>query len=245
MVDTFGLLARQQLTCGQYVHVSVESRAEGVGVVDRIAPWLPVLVAASANSPFWQGEDTGYASYRTIVWGLWPTAGPTGGFGDEARYDAAMDDGMLYFDARLSARYPTVEIRVADVCCDVDDAVLIVVLSRALVESAAKSWRAGEPALDLRPDLLKAASWGAARYGLAGNLFDPVARRSIPAFELLDHLVARLEPELRLYGDLELAKVGVDRLRHNAVGAAAQREAFAVNNSLHEVVVDAVRRTLL
>ena len=254
MVDTFGLLARQQLTCGQHVHVSVSSRAEGVAVLDRIAPWLPVLVAASANSPFWQGRDTGYSSYRTIVWGLWPTAGPTGGFGDEAGYDAviaelldsgaAMDDGMIYFDARLSARYPTVEIRVADVCCDVDDAVLIAVLCRALVETAAAAWRAGEPAPQLRPELLKAATWRAARYGLGGSLFDPLRRATVPAFELLDSLVDRLEPALQLGGDLDLARAGVDRLRHHVSGAAAQREALR-GGSLHDVVVDAVRRTLL
>lgn len=254
MVDTFGLLARQQLTCGQHVHVSVESRAEGVAVLDRIAPWLPVLVAASANSPFWQGQDTGYSSYRTIVWGLWPTAGPTGGFGNEAGYDAvladlrasgaAMDDGMIYFDARLSAHYPTVEIRVADVCCDVDDAVLVAVLCRALVEAAASAWRAGEPAPQVRPELLKAATWRAARYGMGDTLFDPLRRRTVPAFDLLDALVDRLEPALRLTGDLELARAGVDRLRHSAVGAAAQREAFR-GNDLYDVVVDAVRRTLL
>jgi carboxylate-amine ligase len=255
MLDRFGLLAREQLTCGQHVHVSVESRTEGVAVLDRIAAWLPMLVAISANSPFWQGHDTGYCSYRTIVWGRWPTAGPTGGFGDEAGYDAAiadllesgaaLDDGMIYFDARLSARYPTVEIRVADVCCDVQDAVLIAILSRALVETAATEWRNGEPALDLRSNLSKAANWQAARYGLGGSLFDPLSRRAVPAFELLDELVDRLEPALRLAGDMELAGAGVDRLRHNAVGAAAQREVFNGSNSLHDVVVDAVRRTLL
>lgn len=255
MVDTFGLLARQQLTCGQHVHVSIESRTEGVAVIDRIAPWLPVLIALSANSPFWQGADTGYASYRTIVWGLWPTAGPSGTFGDEAGYDAAiadllesgaaMDHGMIYFDARLSARYPTVEIRVADVCADVNDAVLVAVLCRALVESAATAWRAGERAPDVRPDLLKAATWQAARYGLGGSLFDPLARRAVPAFDLLEILLARLEPALRLSGDFDLARAGVDRLRHHAGGAAAQREVFSGSNSLPEVVADAVRRTLL
>ncbi len=61
MKDEFGLLARQQLTCGQHVHVSVESREEGVAVIDRIRVWLPLLIALSSNSPFWQGADTGYA----------------------------------------------------------------------------------------------------------------------------------------------------------------------------------------
>ena len=254
MTETFGLLARQQLTCGQHVHVSVGSRSEGVGVIDRIAPELPLMTAMSANSPFWQGQDAGYSSYRTVVWGLWPTAGPTAGFGDEAGYDAAiadllasgaaLDDGMIYFDARLSAHYPTVEIRVADVCTDVDDAVLIAVLCRALVESAAAAWQAGEPAPAVRSELLKAATWRASRYGMTGELYDPMSRRAVPAFELLEQLIDRLTPELTATGDLRLARAGVDRLRRNGTGATAQREALRCGNDVHDVVVDAVARTL-
>ena len=110
-------MARQQLSCGMHVHVGLESRAEGVAVLDRIRPWLSVLMALSANSPFAHGVDTGYASYRTVLWGQWPTATVTEAFGDEAGYDrviaeliaseAALDDGMIYFEARLSASYPT------------------------------------------------------------------------------------------------------------------------------------------
>ena len=255
MVDTFGLLARQQLTCGQHVHVSVDSRAEGVAVIDRIAPDLPLIMALSANSPFWQGQDSGYCSYRTVVWGLWPTAGPTAGFGDEAGYDAAiadllasgaaMDDGMIYFDARLSAHYPTVEVRVADVCTDVDDAVLIAVLCRALVESAAAAWLAGEPAPTVRSELLKGATWRASRYGMTGELYDPVTSRTLPAFDLLDHVVDRLTPTLTATGDLQLARAGVERLRRTGTGCVAQRQAFRGSDDVHDVVLDAVTRTLL
>ena len=259
MLEEFGLLAREQLTCGQHVHVSVDSRAEGVAVLDRIAPWLSVITAMSTNSPFWQGKDTGYCSYRTVVWGLWPTAGPTGGFGDESNYDAAiaeliacgaaMDDGMIYFDARLSAHYPTLEIRVADVCTDVDDSVLVAVLCRALVDTTAAQWRDGVAAPVFRPELLRAAAWRAARYGLGGDLFDPVSRKPIPAFDLLAAMVEWLSPALVDHGDLPLVRAGLDRLRRNGTGADEQRRAFHTSgdddDALHEVVLDAVRRTLL
>lgn len=255
MLAEFGLLAREQLTCGQHVHVSVGSRAEGVAALDRIAPWLHVITAISANSPFWQGKDSGYASYRTVVWGLWPTAGPTAGFGDAAGYDAAiaeliasgaaMDDGMIYFDARLSARYPTLEIRVADVCTDVDDAVLIAVLCRALVDTAATQWLDGRPAPVFRSELLKGAAWRAARYGLAGDLFDPRSRQPTPAFDLLEALVEWVAPALTESGDLQLVRHGIDRLRRNGTGSFQQRQAFEVGQDLHDVVVDVVRRTML
>ena len=81
LVDRFGPVAREQLACGCHVHVSVSSRAEGVGVLDRIRTWLPLLLAVSANSPYWQGSDTGYASYRSQVWLRWPSTGPTEEFG--------------------------------------------------------------------------------------------------------------------------------------------------------------------
>ncbi|NUP57886.1 MAG: YbdK family carboxylate-amine ligase, partial [Pseudarthrobacter sp.] len=76
MMEEYGLTAREQLTCGCHIHVSVESAEEAVGVLDRMRNWLPVLVALSANSPFWHGQDTGYASYRSQVWNRWPSAGP-------------------------------------------------------------------------------------------------------------------------------------------------------------------------
>ena len=255
MLAEFGLLARQQLTCGQHVHVSIESRSEGVGILDRIAPWLPVMTAISTNSPFWQGQDSFYASYRTVVWSLWPSAGPSAGFGSVENYEqsisdliasgAALDDGMIYFDARLSARYPTLEIRVADVCTDVNDAVLIAVLCRALVDTAAGQWRDDEPVPQWRPELLRAAAWRAARHGLAGELLDPATRTPVPALDLLGAMVGWLAPALRRNDDLELARAGVERLRRNGTGAQRQREIFAGTGDLHEVVVDAVRRTLL
>ncbi len=107
-----------------HVHVDVADDGEGVKVIDGLRPWLPVLRAMSVNSPYWRGTDTGYASWRSQVWARWPTAGPSDLFQDPEGYraatealvrsGAALDLGMLYFDARLSQSYPTVEIRVFD-----------------------------------------------------------------------------------------------------------------------------------
>ena len=255
MTDRFGLIARQQLTCGQHVHVAIGSRAEGVAVIDRIGVWLPTVLALSANSPFWQGQDTGYASFRTIMWGLWPTAGPAGPFGDEAGYDAAvaelvstgaaMDDGMIYFDARLSARYPTVEIRVADVCTDVDDAVLIGVICRALVDTAAAAWRTGTPAPRVAPQMQRAAMWRAARFGVSGGLVDPDSRRVVPAAEAVAAMIDLLTPALVDNGDDALVAQGIARILGGGTGAERQRAAFrSADGDLTAVVDDAARRTL-
>ncbi len=116
--------------------------------------WLPFLLAVSANPPFWNGRDTRYASFRSRVWNRWPSSGPTPIFGSVRAYNrlvermldtgVLLDPGMLYFDARLSQRFPTVEIRVADVCLDVETAELVPGLSRALVETAQQCGRRRE-----------------------------------------------------------------------------------------------------
>ncbi|MFL6163226.1 MAG: glutamate--cysteine ligase [Jatrophihabitantaceae bacterium] len=253
MAAEFGLLAREQLTCGQHIHVSVDSRAAGVAVLDRIRGWLPVLLALSANSAFWQQQDTGYASFRTVLWGRWPSAGPTELFGDEAGYaaavqrlldsGAALDDGMIYFDARLSASYPTVEIRVADVCTDVRDAVLLAGLARALVDTAHRQAADGQPPAPIGIPVLRAATWRAARWGTGGNLVHPLTGRQESAWAVIDELVERVTSALRRNGDLAEVEAGLDRIKQSGTGADHQRAVYAEAGDLDAVVADAVRRS--
>ncbi|TKV56885.1 YbdK family carboxylate-amine ligase [Nakamurella flava] len=254
MADAFGMIARQQLTCGQHIHVDVESDEEGIGAIDRMAGWLSVIIALSANSPFWQGEDTGYSSYRTIAWGLWPTAGPTQPFRTVAGYrDAvdrlvasgtALDSGMIYFDARLSAKYPTVEVRVADVCTDVRDAVLVAVLVRALVETAAAEWRSGAELKEERIEMLRAGVWRAARSGLTEDLVDPRSGLPADAWTVVDALVEHVAEALAINGDRELVDAGIARLRRSGGGSERQRAVLARDGELAAVVLDAMRRTI-
>lgn len=253
MTAEFGHLARQQLTCGQHVHVEIGSRDEGAAVIDGIADWLPLLLALSSNSPFWQGHDTGYASFRTVIWGLWPTAGPSGPFVNAAGYDAAvadlvrsgaaLDEGMVYFDARLSAKYPTVEIRVADVCADVRDAVLVAAVSRALVVTAAERQQRGTAPQPTPPQWRRAATWRAARYGLTGGLIDPSTRAVVSAREALASLVGEIGDALDESGDRAVVSEGIERLLLEGTGAERQRAAYARTGSLTGVVEDAVRWT--
>ena len=159
--DRYQLTAREHLTCGCHVHVSVESDEEGVGVLDRIRVWLPSLLALSANSPFWNGQDSGYASYRSQAFARWPSCGPTDRFGSAEAYhrlvrtmvlsSVILDPGMVYFDARLSQHYPTVEIRAADVCFSIDEAIVVAALCRGLVETAAASGRPARRRPTCRP----------------------------------------------------------------------------------------------
>jgi carboxylate-amine ligase len=234
MAREFGPVAEQTLVCGCHVHVSVPDRASGVAVLDRIRPWLAMLVALSANSPMWLGHDTGYDSWRTQVWSRWPTAGPTSIFGDLATYEAraealiatgaALDRGMLYYEARLSERWPTVEVRVADVCLDVDDAVLIGALVRALAMTALDHPDA--PAPDIPVELLRAATFVASRSGLRGRLVDPTDFQARPAATVLDRLVAHVRGALEDAGDVDYVLECLARLRRDGTAADRQRRAF-------------------
>jgi carboxylate-amine ligase len=249
MHERYGLVAGDQLTCGAHVHVAVGSRAEAVAVIDRVRPWLAVLLALSANSPFWSGADTGYASYRSISWGRWPTAGPTARFGDETSYDrivdeliasgAALDRGMIYFDVRVSARYPTVEFRVADVGQEIADSVLLAGLCRALVSTASSAGDDTDPPLAL----LRAAAWRAARYGLADELVDVLDARLRPAVDLLDRLLDALTPALRESGEETVIRNGIEQVVRRGTGAELQRADLARRGRPSDVVSAAAART--
>lgn len=245
----YGEMARQALVCAMHVHVGVADDEEAVRVVDRIRPWLPLLVAISSNSPYWHGRDTGHASWRSQVWSRWPTAGPAQPFGDVATYRSVaeqmlslgggIDPGMLYFDVRLAQHFPTVEIRVADVTTDVEDVVLVALLARALVTTAARD----HAAPTWRADLLRVAGWRAALSGLAGDLVHPGTGLLVPAREVITATVDHTRRALEESGDMALVQDSFERLLARGTGATRQRSTFERTDDLCAVVEDLARRT--
>ncbi|PNI10484.1 carboxylate--amine ligase [Arthrobacter sp. AFG7.2] len=251
MIERFGLTAVEQLTCGCHVHVEVESDEEGVAILDRIRIWLPVLMALTSNSPFSNGVDTGYASYRSQAWNRWPTAGPCEIFGSAQAYHAQveeilgsgvlLDKGQIYFDARLSHRHPTVEIRVGDVCLHADDAVLLAALVRGLAETASRDWRRGKEPAPVSALQLRLASWQAGRFGLGAELIDPQTNQPRPAFEVVMALLEHIQPVLGEQGELSAVEFLLFQLLARGTGADRQRTAFANTGSLCGVIADAVK----
>ncbi|MGC3956085.1 MAG: glutamate--cysteine ligase [Propionicimonas sp.] len=242
----FGITAVEQLTCGFHVHVGVDSAEQGVAVLDRLRGWLPVVLALSTNSPFWQGRDSGFASYRYQVWSRWPTAGPTGIFGSAAAYHrrrdellgtgVPLDDGMLYYDARLSVRYPTVEIRVADVCLVAEHAAAIATLVRALVEASARQTADGVRPAELSSALLRAWSWRASRYGLTEALVDPATGVLAPAVDVVARLLDFVADAL-VEDEREPVREVVDDILRRGTGAERQRSLRPQTGGLSEAEV--------
>lgn len=250
MAEEYGLTAREQLTCGCHIHVSVESPEEAVAVLDRMRIWLPALIALSANSPFWHGQDSGYASYRSQVWNRWPSAGPMDILGTPDAYHqlvhdmvgtgVALDEGMIYFDARLSRHYPTVEIRVPDVCLRAGDMVMLAGIARGLVETASRQWREGIGPVSVPSALLRLAGWKASRWGLQGELLDPYTHRPASALAVVNSLLNHVREALADMDDLHRVEAQVDRVLSAGTGAVRQMEVLHRTGDLEKVVQDAV-----
>ncbi|HVG32810.1 MAG TPA: carboxylate-amine ligase, partial [Pyrinomonadaceae bacterium] len=238
-------LAREQLIFGCHVHVGINDREAAIQVMNRARTWLAPLLALAANSPFWLGVDTGYASFRTEIWRRWPMAGTPQVFASRAEYDRVIealvktesitDATKIYWDVRPSARFETVEFRVTDVCMTVDEAVMLAGLVRTLAETCYGQAIRDEPARHARPELLRAAKWRAARYGLDADLIDTEEERAVPAAELIEKLLAFLRPVLEARAEWDEVSGLVRQTIERGTGATRQRAAYARGGRLEDV----------
>ena len=255
IAEAHGMIAHEQGICGAHVHVAVPSREAAIRVSNRLRPWLPLLLALSANSAIYRNTDTGYASWRSVLWARWPSAGPPPHFDSVDEYDAvvqmmiragaALDDGMVYWDVRPSANFPTVEVRVADVPATVADTVLLAALVRAAVMTALDEERQRQPVPPLTAHALRAAYWKSARDGLDGDALDLTeGHESAPASMLLRRMVERVRPALEAVGDYELVTCELDRVVGQGNGAARQRRAWQRRHDVADVIAEAAEATL-
>ncbi|WP_407676293.1 carboxylate-amine ligase [Plantactinospora alkalitolerans] len=253
MIERFGLVVPSPGVNGMHIHVGVPEPEIAVQVLNHLRPALPILHAATANSPFYEGRDTGYASWRSVLWERWPSVAPTPWLESYRHYEGfvdeligtgmLLDEGMLYWYARLSSHYPTVEIRIGDVCPGLDDTILIASLVRALVDTALTDISMGLPAPRVPHHMLAAAHWRAAHDGLEGMAVDPVGGGLRPAWYLMHRLVQRVSPALERHGDLSLVTELLSRLQAHGTGAARQRAAYARRGEISDVLEDLVQRT--
>ncbi len=212
--------------CGLHVHVGVESKSEALAASNKVRAWLPTLLALSANSPYYAGEDTGYASWRFMVWSRWPVSGPPPHWDSPEHYDSTvdalissqvlLDRAMVYWDVRPSADHPTVEVRVADIPQLATEVSVLAELIRALVVTEPSEQRVDD-------SVLRAAYWRASRDGVDGLAADPRTGHLSPGFDRAVRLVEHVGAALRERGTLSTVERHIDWLRHNGCGAARQR----------------------
>ncbi|TRW82075.1 glutamate--cysteine ligase [Mycolicibacterium sp. 018/SC-01/001] len=252
--ERFGMIAHEQGICGCHVHVEVPDRDAALAVSNRLRPWLPTLLALTANSAIYRNADTGHSSWRSVLWARWPSAGPPPHFASAAEYDAAVrmlvesgvirDDGMVYWDVRPSAQFPTIEIRVADVPATVGETVLLATLTRAAVMTALDEERRGVAPPTVPAWTLKAAYWRAARDGVDGDGVDLRSNTSAPMQTLLQQLIDWVRPALRATGDEQLVLDGLTAVVGRGNGAVRQRRAWQRRHDVRDVLDAAAEATL-
>ena len=237
-----------------HVHVHLPDRELAVRVSNHLRPWLPLLVAVSANSPFHQGVDTGYADWRAVIRSRFPCLGPPP-YAESLRHhqelaSAIADSGAMlhaatpFWDLRPNPRVPTLEIRSMDVVADIDDTIALAIVVRALVAASAEKVLAGAPGPRPTSEVLRSAYWRAARDGWCGCGVDALTGQLLSTPVQLARLLDHIGPTLRRHGDADTAHALADRLTVRGTGAQLQRASLARNGTFEGVVDDLVRLTV-
>jgi carboxylate-amine ligase len=239
--DSMRVLARREPTMALHVHVGVPAPEDAIRLLNGLRRNIPVLLALSANSPFWQARESGFASARTVIFQAFPRSGPPRFFAGYEDYvetvdaliasGAIPDPSFLWWDVRLQPALGSVEVRVMDAQSRVRDVAPLV----ALIQSLARLELEGEPSsVVLSAEVLGENRFLAARDGMDARLIDPAARRLIPVREMLDPLLAECRPHALALG----CAGALDRVQPLAAanGAARQRAFVALNPRLDELV---------
>lgn len=246
LAQDFRRFIKEQVIFGCHVHIGLNGRDAALDVMNRARLWLSPLLALSANSPFSEGADTRYASFRTGLWWTSPLAGPPPFFPSRQAHDGFIqtlittrsveDSSHIYWDIRLPTRYETVEFRVMDVCLTIDEALMLAGLIRALVRTCYEDSLRKIAVPDVHSELLRVANWRAARYGLEGELIDVSAQCALPAGELIEQFLTRLRPALEAEGDWAYISGQVARTLKYGNGAMRQRAVFARSGNVTDIV---------
>lgn len=242
-------LADTQHIFGMHVHVGVPEGTDRVRVMNVARLYLPYLLALTASSPYYLGSDTGYASYRSILWRRWPRSGAPPRFADAAEMELLLrwlsetgcidGPGRLYWEIRPHHVYPTLEFRVCDVTPRLDDAVATAALARAVVAGAALGvLREPELPEAVVGQLLRENAWRASRDGLGAELLDVLsgAPRVVPGREAVRALVERLAPVMERLGDADAAELVSALLERGDAALRMRAQAVRAGGELREVV---------
>ena len=210
IADDLKGLGRRMVIGGMHVHVGIDDEEQRIAVMNGVRPYLPLLLALSASSPFWQGENTGLKSYRTAINGATPRSGMPESFASARHYQKAIgtlvrsgvieDATKIWWDLRPSARFPTLELRITDICPLIDDAVCIAVLFRCLCRCLCRRAKKGPRVPSYPLLLLNENRWRAQRYGLEQGFIDPDREEVVASTVLVDELLELVREDAEHFG---------------------------------------------
>jgi carboxylate-amine ligase len=252
LVRSLGFVARQELVFGMHVHVGMADPEEAVYVANELRPYIPLLIALSANSPLWRGEPTGLMSSRVPIFRAFPRVGLPPHFADwtdfERRVETLTASGViddytfLWYDVRPHPRLGTIEIRAMDSQTRVEHTVALSALVISLVKLLTERFQRDGEAVDPHWEILDENRWLAARYGLEADLVDSVTGKRTGARQLTESLLERLVPHAR---DLSCEQQlrGIDDLLRRGNGALRQQMVYEANHDLRELMAEIVAAT--
>lgn len=253
LLEHYQQLAYEQTIFACHVHIGLADRHEALQTMNQARGWLAPILALTGNSPFFQNADTGYASYRTMLWARWPVSGPPPLFSSLTEHDELISTltdldviesaRAVYWDMRLSARFPTIEVRVADVCSTLEETVMLAGLIRALIQTCHQHVLQGKPAPSLQPAVLRASHWQAARYGMQACVIDPLSGQIVPVNQVLDQLLHVVRPVLEAQGDWEGVSRTIEAIRQRGTGADRQRAVYQQTGQFQQVIDFLVNET--
>jgi carboxylate-amine ligase len=210
LVDDFQIVGRRNLFCGLHVHVAIPEGVDRIRLMNRLMPWLPVLLALSTSSPFWNAQDTGLLSYRQAAYDEWPRSGIPDAFEDEAQYrsftdllarcGALEDASYLWWAIRPSSRFPTLELRICDACTRAEDALAVAAAFRCLVRAHLCRPALGAGASAITRRVIDENRWSAKRHGTGATFIDEIARAPVPFTEALAAMLRLVAPDAAALG---------------------------------------------
>jgi len=226
---------RRMVICGMHIHCGIEDDDLRIDLMNQVTYFLPHMLALSASSPYWQGEDTGMASYRLTVFDALPRTGIPDTFDSWQEYQRVVsrltevgvieDASKIWWDVRPSVRWPTLEARVADVCTRMEDAVALAALYQCLL-SMLFTLREKNQRWRVYPRVLTEENrWRAQRYGVTRDLADFGKGAMVPVGDLADELVGLLKEEASTLGCME-ELLHVPLIARRGTSAQAQRQAY-------------------
>ncbi|NNC40470.1 MAG: carboxylate-amine ligase [Acidimicrobiia bacterium] len=254
-------VVRRLVICGMHVHVGVEDDDLRIDLMNQVSYFLPHILAASTSSPFWHGNNTGLKSYRMTVFKSLPRTGLPEHFSSWGEYQRHVnvlveagiiqDATKLWWDVRPSARYPTIEMRVADVCTRIEDAMTVATLFVLLLRMLYRRRRKNQRWRTYANMLVAENIWRAQRYGVEGSLMDYGRAELVPFTQLADELIEILWREADETGTTEelkhlatMATRGTSADRQLAVYSAAVETGADSHEALKEVVDMLIRETI-
>jgi carboxylate-amine ligase len=253
LVSGLQFVARQEIIFGIHVHVGLDDPDKAIHVTNGMRVHLPLLLALSANSPFWRGDATGLDSTRTPIFRTFPRVGIP------PRYDnyqdwsrriefmvgakAIGDYTYLWYDVRPHPNFGTVEIRVMDSQTRVEHTLALAALAQAMVKELAEHYEAGKRLSRYPYEMLDENKWLAARHGLDGQLVDLPKTARVPVADLARRLLERMRPHAEELGSAEELD-GLEDIIENGNGASRQIVVYDANHDLREVVRELLDATV-